>query len=345
MSKTDEKIKRDRLSNNLIIKNREKLIEKGSFPKKYLSPAAIQFEVTSNCNLKCKHCYNSSGVKRKKDLIDGDKWIDFCKYLVSKGGVFQATISGGEPLLLGDKLWKMMDILHDDGTIFNLISNGYLFNLDILNHLKKYNFYWVQYSIDNYIPDLHDDFRGVKGSWDRVAKAAYLTALAGIPVRIASTITPKDIDHLEDFIKMAINLGASYYVIGEVIPSGRAFNNPEIFLSKEDRDLFYIEMDKLIKKYKNNIKILVSGAQRVQLEYSSSSAIDGAIIRPNGNIRLDCGCPFVIGNILKDDIFEVWAKKSDCWKNPLVQKYIESCDPITGFSSFINNYKDEDIFI
>ncbi len=144
---------------------------------------------------------------------------------------------------------------------------------------------------------------------------------------------------------MAINLGASYYIIGEVMPSGRAFDNPDIMLSEEDRNIFYSEMDRLVKKYKKEIAILISGSQRIHLEYAASGCIDGAIIRPDGNIRLDCDCPFVLGNVLKDDIFKVWKEKSNCWQHPSVKKYIESCNPITGQSSYIDNYNQEDIFL
>jgi len=94
--------------------------------------------------LKCKHCYNHSGGARPEDAMTGDKWIEFAKKLVEKGGILEAAISGGEPLLLGDKLFEFMDVLDADNTIFNFISNGYFFDKKILDKLKKYKFYWIQ---------------------------------------------------------------------------------------------------------------------------------------------------------------------------------------------------------
>ena len=345
MKETELRIKRDLASSSLVIKNKARLMEDGLYPSKYKLPISMQFELTSRCNLFCKHCYNRSGVNKNIDKVTPDIWVSFCKELVSYGGIYQATISGGEPLLLGNKLWDIMDILHEDGTNFNLITNGYLFTKKVLEHFLKYRFYWVQVSIDNITSEKHDSFRGVNGSWEKAIRAAYMIALSGIPLRVASTITPSDLENLEDYVKMCINLGATYFIIGEVIPSGRAIDNSEIFLSKTDRDYFYKEMDILTKKYKNQLSILVSGSQRVQLEYASHGAIDGAIVRPDGNIRLDCGCPFVIGNILKDDIADIWSKKSDCWQHPKVKEYIQSCDFITSESTLISNYNDEDIFI
>lgn len=238
-----------------------------------------------------------------------------------------------------------MDALHDDGTVFNFISNGYLFDKKILERLQKYRFYWIQISLNSYSSKFHDEFRGVKGSWERAANAAYRIALSGIPLRIASTVTPRDIEHLEEFVHMAINLGASYFMIGEIMPSGRAFDNEKFFMSCEELNQFYLIMDELRRRYKNNLPITVSLSPHVQLKYSSSEKLNVAIVRPNGDVRLDCTCPFVIGNVLRDDVEEIWSKYADCWQNPLVKKFVESCDPISGKNSFAENYNDKDIYI
>ena len=345
MNKTEEKIKKDKKSTEIIIHDRNLLIERGCYPSKFRLPVTIQFELTSNCNLRCKHCYNRSGISHHIDRMTSDKWIDFCKKIVDKGGILQATISGGEPLLLGDQLWEIMDILYEDNTVFNLISNGFLVDDVVIRHLRKYQFYWVQISIDSFRSDYHDEFRGVRGSWERAARAAYKIALSGIPLRIASTVTPRDLPSLEDYVKMAINLGATYFIIGEVMPSGRAFDNGDIFLSNEDRNCFYEEMEELQKKYKKKLSILVSGNTKVQLEYAASGGIDGAIIRPDGNVRLDCTAPFYIGNILEDDIEDIWQRKANCWQHPLVTEYIASCDPINGRNKMHENYNDADVFL
>ena len=166
--------------------------------------------------------------------MTADDWLDLAKKLVDKGGLLDAAVSGGEPFLLGDKLFNFMDILHEDGTVFNLLSNGFLLNKKIIDKLKKYRFYCIQISLDSYSSKLHDEFRGVSGSWEWAAKAAYLIALSGIPLRISSTILPRDIEHLEEFAHMAINLGATYLAVGEILPSGRAFENEELLLSADE---------------------------------------------------------------------------------------------------------------
>ena len=122
------------------------LVEAGLFSKSSVFPlASLQFELTSHCNACCKHCYNNSGIQNKiPDAMTPDKWISFAKYLVKHGGVFECLLSGGEPLLLGEKLFELMDVLHDDGTLFLLQTNGFLLDENVAKRLKKYRYHWLQ---------------------------------------------------------------------------------------------------------------------------------------------------------------------------------------------------------
>ena len=90
--------------------------------------ASLQFELTSHCNMFCKHCYNNSGISNKiSDLMTGEKWVEFAKYLVNKGGIFECILSGGEPLLLGERLFEKLWIFYMMmGTCFMLLTNGFL---------------------------------------------------------------------------------------------------------------------------------------------------------------------------------------------------------------------------
>ena len=202
-------------------------------------PIGLQLELTRQCNLFCKHCYNASGGKVEADLMTTDKWIAFAKEVVADGGVFQCTISGGEPLLLGQKLFDIMDVFHNDGSSFVLISNGFLLDADICKKLSKYHFQWVQLSIDSVSPDRHDAFRGRKGSWQRVTEAAIRVSEAGLPLKIAISATPQETTYLEEFFEFCYQLGASTVVVGDIMPSGRSFDSHDIIMTKDEKIEFY----------------------------------------------------------------------------------------------------------
>ena len=140
--------------------------------------AALQFELTTHCNAMCKHCYNNSGINNSiPDAMTAAEWISFAKYLVAHGGVFEVLLSGGEPLLLGEALFDLMDILHDDGTCFLLQTNGMLLTQEVAKRLSKYRYHWIQISIDGVTARYHDEFRQVKGCWEKAVSAILLIPL------------------------------------------------------------------------------------------------------------------------------------------------------------------------
>lgn len=48
--------------------------EQGLYPKSFLMPLGLQFEITSKCGLYCKHCYNASGESHSKDEMTLTDW-------------------------------------------------------------------------------------------------------------------------------------------------------------------------------------------------------------------------------------------------------------------------------
>ena len=320
------------------------LVSKNSFPEKLSLPLSIQLELTEKCNLKCKHCYNSSGdVKNKTNLTVAD-WENISKEIVIAGGVFQVILSGGEPLLLGDGLFDIMDIFHEDGAKFILITNGYLLNESVVRKLTKYNFSWLQVSIDGITPEHHDEFRQRTGSWKRAIKGAILAANEGIPVKIASSLAPSEIDNIGKYVDMAFKVGASAIMLGDIMPSGRSFDNKEVISNRDFKYSLLNEVAVLKESYKDKIEVQTSGFIKLQLIKASSGTLDSIIIRPNGDLRLDCIAPFVVGNVKNKSFKAEWDKIPwNIWKNRVVSEYIDSIDEITGTSSMIGNYHDGDI--
>lgn len=320
-----------------------KLIAAGQYPAKLSMPLGIQFELTEKCNLKCRYCYNRSGESQSADFLSGDDWINLAKELVSEGGVFQVVISGGEPLLLKDRLFDIMDVFHSDGARFVLITNGYILNRSIIDRLKKYRFAWLQISIDGVDAATHDSFRGKDGSWDRAVRAAIDVANAGIPLKIASSLQPKEISKVGAYVNQAYLLGASAVILGDIMPSGRTFDNSDLILDESQKSAVMLNACEVRKKFKGKIDVQMSSFMKLQLRQAALGTIDSVIIRPNGDVRLDCIAPFTVGNVRKKSFSRIWADiPGDIWATKPVQGYIDSIDEYHGTSSISYNYQDRD---
>lgn len=325
----------------------EALKKKGFYSASITFPlSSLHFEVTSHCNAFCKHCYNNSGVNNKGlDAMTPDKWISFSKYLVEKGGVFECLLSGGEPLLLGGKLFEIMDILHDDGTIFLVMTNGYLLTKEIVKKLKKYQYHWLQISIDGATEKYHDSFRQIEGSWKKAIKGAAIVSNNSIPLKIAHCVTPYNLNDIDQMCALAYSLGASSIMIGGISLSGRTAKNMELLLSNAERKILYDKVEENRIRYQGHMSVKTTNSVRSGLKNHAKRPRSAAVIRPNGDIRIDGMAPFVIGNILKNDFTEIWENKiDDCWNDLKVQEFISGFDLNDRNTTFIN-YQEKDIYI
>lgn len=336
---------KDKKAANDETNNLRALIANGLYPEKFTMPLTLQFELTSRCNVHCKHCYNVSGEDNSKtDAMTPERWKNFAHYLVNHGGIFQCIISGGEPLLLGDDLFEIMNILHDDGTGFLVISNGLLMTQEKAKRFTKYRYKWFQISIDGVTRERHDAFRQRKGSWDAAVKAVFMLVNLGIPVTIAHTVTPESLGEVDDMCALAYQLGASGIILGEVMPSGRTYLNAEILLNHEQRNILHEKIMENMQKYSGRMSVQRSSGTKIQLLRAKDTPNTGAIIRPDGNIRLDCVAPFVIGNVIDEDFCEVWRTKAiNVWSRPELQEYIDSWEDEEEINHGLKNYFDADV--
>lgn len=211
--------------------------------------------------------------------------------------------------------------------------------------LKKYRYHWVQISIDGVNETYHDSFRQKKGLWSKAVAAALAVSSNGIPLKIAHCVTPCNLNDIDDMCSFAFSLGASAITVGELCLSGRASQNQDLLLSDAQRDFLYQRVKENTLRYQG--RMIVKGSNRVLtgLQRQRESPASAALIRPNGDIRIDGMAPFVIGNVLKDDFAEVWKKKIyTCWNDPKVTEFISNFDNNDRNISLIN-FVDRDIYI
>jgi MoaA/NifB/PqqE/SkfB family radical SAM enzyme len=337
-----KKIRLEQNQQKKAVDDQKKAILQGIYPALFSMPLSLQFELTGRCNLKCRHCYNRSG-DLPPDMMTVERWKEISKEIVENGGIFECVISGGEPLLIGKGLFDIMDILHDDGTVFMLISNGFLMTQDIISRLKEYRYRWVQISIDGSTAKMHDELRQVEGSWEKAVHAALMIADAGIPLAIANTVTSATIEDLPEMARLAFECGASSLITGEIFPSGRGSINEELLLCNAERGRLWQLIEEQRSIYMNRMLIQRSMSNKVQLESVCDLPMAGAILRPNGDIRLDCLAPFVFGNVVAMPFCPQWKNKINSWQDEKVRKYIESVDLYSGKSRLHKNHVEGDV--
>lgn len=147
-------------------------------------------ELTKNCNLSCKYCYNESSMGFED--IPLEKWQEILSSLHSKG-LRAIKISGGEPFLY--KNIKELLCFCSDRFIVTINSNGYFISANASEWLADIDLQTIQISIDSSTEKIHDFYRGT-GSWRKAISAIKTLSQKKIPTRISSTLTTSNIDEI-----------------------------------------------------------------------------------------------------------------------------------------------------
>ncbi|MHB8157632.1 MAG: radical SAM protein [Desulfocucumaceae bacterium] len=318
--------------------------QKGSFPTAFAMPLGVQYELTASCNLKCLHCYNDSGGSDKKTTMQLQDWLSLTRELIDSGGVFNIILSGGEPLLIGEGLLEIMDLFATDGTPITLITNGFLLDEGWVSSFSRYKDLILRLSIDGSTEVLHDGLRQVPGSFRRVVRAAGLCSGAGIPFDISTCVTPESLGSLEEMVRLADGLGARSLGLEMVLFSGRAVKNRHLALSREQQELLAKKFVDLMGKYTLPISY-GTGYYAVQYHLSGFPC-KNLVVRPDGNVRLTCNAPFIVGNVQREPIADIWKEKAvKAWRHPEVVRFLEGVDQITAEYDGLANHCDKDILL
>lgn len=141
----------------------------------------FQFELTSRCNEKCRHCYLPGG--RETHDMDASLAIDILDQL-AEHGTLGVTFSGGECLLHKDFIKILQHARKRDFTI-SILSNVTLLNDEIIAALKEANINQLQASVYSMDPDEHDWVTQVPGSLKKTLASLETLIANDVPVQVS----------------------------------------------------------------------------------------------------------------------------------------------------------------
>lgn len=295
------------------------------------APLTINWAVTNRCNFRCGHCYSRTDVSEELGFDIVCSIVE--RLSVSK--VFSVNFGGGEPLLRKD-LFDIARFAADHGLSVSMNSNGSMVDREVANRLKEAGFVKVGISIDSPKADVHDGFRGSKGSHERALTALVFLKEAGIETSISSVICRINIGDIDGLIDMARSSGVSSINFHNFKCSGLGFANKDFLdLSPDEWRDFYIKAVALKDTVKSLHISLEDPIIALLGRKNSEPLVKGSVcgklslnIKSNGDIT-PCGfIPIVLGNICSDDLVEIWDNSPvlDMMRNKVPKGKCLSCE-------------------
>ncbi|GLC81965.1 radical SAM protein [Lacrimispora brassicae] len=173
-------------------------------PTAYLFPTIM-------CNLSCSMCYSGSAAHPLvKCEVSEQAYLRLVDSLIDQGYT-RFDISGGEPLLRDDLIYKLVKRIRSSGAKLHMVTNGTFLE----KSLNKYSFCaddfdFIAVSLDSPDETTHNSIRG--------SKKAYRSALTGIKLLVANgfrvglnmVYLSENKNQMSDLLQFANDLGVSF---------------------------------------------------------------------------------------------------------------------------------------
>ncbi len=291
---------------------------------------SLEIAVTYRCNSACKQCSCRLSFDSRKEK-DEKLSVEEIKRAVDEAvklGAFQFAINGGEPMLEEERVFTLVDYIHNHHKRYvHLCSNGSLLNEQKIVKLSRLGLDSIEFGFDSFFSEVHDANR-IKGNFHHILHLINLCKKYKIRV-ILNTILTNDKVGSDDIVltyKLAEKLGCLLQITPCCL-TGAFRGKLELMLSDEAKIYFHW----LLSRSWNNRSDLYSSLTSIKCP----AAREKIGIQPYGDV---VSCPLIqitYGNIRQHSLAEI---RQEMMKNPFYRlKKSQGCLPSMS-KEFINKY-------
>ncbi len=217
------------------------------------SPQVVAWNVTSHCNLSCRHCYFEATPRKELNELSTEEAKDFIRDLAILK-VPALLFSGGEPLLRRD-IFKLGRFARDSGIRPVLSTNGTLITDKTAKRIKEAGFSYVGVSLDG-MERINDEFRKKQGAFSLAMCGIRNCKKANLKVGLRFTLTKYNFKDLSDIFELIEKESIPRLCIYHLVYTGRAGNLRNKDLThKEKRQILELIWQKTLNSHKKGLNI------------------------------------------------------------------------------------------
>ncbi len=245
------------------------------------APFLVIWETTRSCGLACRHCRAEAILGRDP----GELTTAEAKSLIDQTadmGTPIFVLSGGDALMRPD-LEEL--IAHGKGRglrMATIPAATPLLTRERIQKLKDAGVDQLAFSIDGPNAELHDGFRGVKGSFAKTMEGIAFAHEAGIPLQINTVFAAWNYPHLDELVALVRSLGVVFWEVFFLIPMGRG--SAMRSLTAEQFETVFDRMQRLSREESFIVKLtegqhyrrFLAQNKRVQAAVAAAPAHPGA---------------------------------------------------------------------
>jgi AdoMet-dependent heme synthase len=193
-----------------------------------VNPFIVIWEVTRACALKCLHCraeaqYTSD--PRQLTFAEGKQLIDQISELDKPLFVF----TGGDPLMRPDLFDLARYAIEERGLPVSMTPSATpKVTLEAVRRAKEVGLSRWAFSLDGSTADIHDHFRGTKGSYALTMRGIDYLKKLDIPIQVNTTVSRYNLEDLSAIAQKVQEMGAVLWSVFFLVPTGRGMEKDMI---------------------------------------------------------------------------------------------------------------------
>lgn len=225
----------------------------GSKASKQGNPPAVErpfwllAELTYRCPLQCGYCSNPSDYNQYKNELTTEQWLDVFRQARDLGTV-QLGLSGGEPAVRQD-LEELIQEARAMGFYTNLITSTVGITRARLDRIISAGIDHIQVSYQDVEASKNDFIAGTE-CFEHKVKMGQAIKEAGIPMVFNIVIHKGNIDHIEQIIQFAEQMGAGYLELASSQYYGFALRNRDQLLPSKAQ---LVKAERIAKDYQQRL--------------------------------------------------------------------------------------------
>jgi radical SAM protein with 4Fe4S-binding SPASM domain len=287
------------------------------------APRIVIWEMTRACALACRHCRAEAIPHRNPgELSTTEAFALVDQVARCNGPIF--VLTGGDPLMRDD-IYKIAEYATNKGlrVAVSPSATGRL-RPEALEALSRAGCKRVSLSIDAPTAELHDAFRGVKGSFARTLDGARAARKAGLQLQINTTVSHYNHTMLDDFVPLLEPLDVALWSFFFIVPVGRA--QMADVLTAEETEAAFGDIYRISQRVPFPIKTTEAPHYRRYAMQKAAAAPRGltypsigdgkgfVFISHTGEICPSGFLPYVVGNVREDRLLDVYRN------HPIMQR-------------------------
>ncbi len=193
------------------------------------APFIVIWELTRACALACVHCRAEAISKRHPDELTTKEGF----HLIDEGAALGPPLpllvfTGGDPLRRPDTI-DLVAYAADQALRVALTPSGTAaLTQDKLARLQAAGLARLAVSLDGSTADLHDAFRGVRGSFRWTLRILESARNIGLPLQVNTTVTRHNLHDLPAIAALLNEIGIVLWAVFSLVPTGRGRSEDQI---------------------------------------------------------------------------------------------------------------------